>query len=243
MKRAVYRALWLIPLGLSVFSSTAFAQDATGPVGAGGVSWVVVVAAAAAIPLLGMMLSAFVKIAVVLSILRMGFGANGVPSAQIVFGLSLILALFAMAPVIDDMWTAGKAAYEAAPPEASQIEMLEAVVARSLEPLETFLGRHAHASDVALFASMSPEGRAPDSIAIIGPAFVTSELKEAFQIGFLILLPFLVIDLVVANVLGVTGLQSLSPAMISLPLKLLLFVLVDGWYLIARGLIEPYVSS
>jgi type III secretion protein R len=118
----------------------------------------------------------------------------------------------------------------------------------AVEPLRGFLAQHAHRQDVALFVELSGDGDVDDGVArlsaddllVLTPAFVVSELKEAFQIGFLLFIPFLVIDLVVANILMSLGMVMLSPTTVSLPFKLMLFVLVDGWYLLARGLVASY---
>jgi flagellar biosynthesis protein FliP len=178
-----------------------------------------------------------------------------VPSTIVVTGLSILLTLIVMAPVARDAW----AAVEAAPPVAAvagapksladQVvpdDARPALAAAELAagPVRGFLARHAHASDRAAFASVASKlgGRpvADDDLLVLAPAFVTSELQEAFAIGFLLLLPFLVLDLVVGLSLQSLGLQNVPPAAVALPLKLLLFVAIDGWRLLAEGLLRGY---
>ena len=188
-------------------------------------------------------LSSFLKITVVLSILRSALGAPQVPPSTAVTGLALVLTLAVMAPVAEASLAAASA--RPAPPAADGA--LEAG-ARALGPLKAFLGRFARADDREAFLDLArrlrPPGRAaeagPEDLAVLAPAFMVSELRRAFTIGFLVFLPFLVVDLVVANVLLALGLTQLSPTSVALPLKLLLLVSVDGWRLLARGLALSY---
>jgi len=195
------------------------------------------------------MLTSFVKIAVVLSILRNALGTQQVPPNMVITGLSLVLTLFVMTPVATRV-------YNAAGDISQSSEIFSQASVRSLynasqtakEPLREFLALHAHARDRILFmelgARIDPAAAVPgnDEFRVLIPAFVTSELKEAFEIGFLIFVPFLVIDMVTANVLLAMGMQMLSPVVISLPFKLLLFVVVDGWYMVVRGLVLSYAG-
>jgi type III secretion protein R len=270
------------------------------------------------------MLTSFVKMSVVLSILRNALGTQNVPPNQVITGLAFVLTFFVMTPVVKQMYKdAGSiSATKDMLSEASVKSVFDAV-GRGREPLRRFLIKHAHNEDRLLFvelarrldessqaprpqqstASPMPSSSAPgttssgstasasasattlnvtsmppvagnvttqptsgqasnmiapqpahadsasqeesplskDDFQVIIPAFVTSQLKEAFQIGFLIFLPFIIIDMVIANVLLAMGMSMLSPSVISLPFKLLLFVLVDGWFLIVRGLVLSYV--
>ena len=213
---------------------------------------VALLAALSLLPFVLVMMTSFVKIAVVLSILRNAIGSPQVPPTMVITGLAFVLSLFVMAPV-------GSRIFAAVEPTLSQgagapltspqaADAIVGAASRAKEPVREFLARHAHAPERALFADLARRMRPPaerDQVAdsdllVLTPAFVTSELKEAFAIGFLLFIPFLVIDLLVANVLLSLGMHMLSPTTISLPFKLLLFVLVDGWTLLTRGLVLGY---
>lgn len=194
-------------------------------------------------PVAVVMLTSFLKIAVVLSVARSALGAPQVPPNSAVTGLALLLTLSVMAPVGERAWLAARAG-----PPARGVEETLAAAARAAGPLRAFLERFARADDRRMFLDLArrlrpEESRASASesdFAVLAPAFVISELRRAFTIGFLVFLPFLVVDLVVANVLLAMGLTQLSPTTLSLPFKLLLFVAVDGWALLARGLAAGY---
>ena len=181
------------------------------------------------LPSLILMMTSFTRIIIVLSILRQALGLQQTPPNQVLIGLSLFLTLFVMRPSIDQI-----NAQAVTPYGAGQIPIEEAI-SRSGNVLRTFMVRQVRQTDLKLFADLAhaPKFAKPDDIpfTILLPAFVTSELKTSFQIGFLIFLPFLVIDLVVASTLMALGMMMLSPTIISMPFKLLLFVLVDGWAL------------
>jgi type III secretion protein R len=189
-------------------------------------------------------LTSFLKIAVVLSIARSALGAPQVPPSTAVTGLALVLTLLVMAPVAEEALAIARAA----PPERG-VAGSAATLARAVEPLRAFLGRHARPDDRAAFRDVAlrlrPAGPAPaeTELAVLAPAFVVSELRRAFTIGFLVFVPFLVVDLVVANVLLALGLTQLSPTSVALPFKLLLFVAVDGWKLLARALALSYAGT
>lgn len=190
-------------------------------------------------------LTAFLKIAVVLSVARSALGAPQVPPTSAVTGLAFLLTLAIMAPVAEQAWGAARSA-----PAAPGVEGTLATAMRAAEPLRAFLARHARADDRRTFLDIARQLRpaaaagvvADSDFSVLAPAFVVSELRRAFTIGFLVFLPFLVVDLVVANVLLALGLTQLSPTTLSLPFKLLLFVAVDGWSLLARGLAAAYVQ-
>jgi type III secretion protein R len=209
-------------------------------------------AALSLLPFFLVMLTSFVKIAVVLSIARNALGAANIPPTTVVTGLAFVLTLFVMAPVGGEVLAAVRPLVDqvepdGASPEQSARALVEAGQ-RAAEPVRRFLVKHAHARDRAMFADLGRRLRPPEQraevtdtdLVVLAPAFVTSELKEAFAIGFLLFIPFLVIDLVVANVLLSLGMHMLSPSTVSLPFKLLLFVMVDGWYLLTRGLVLGY---
>jgi type III secretion protein R len=201
--------------------------------------------AAALAPVLLVTLTSFLKIAVVLSVVRSALGAPQVPPSTAVTGLALVLTLSVMAPVAEASW----AAATARPAGEGAVGALEAG-ARALGPLRGFLARTARPDDREEFLELArrlrPPGRAaevgPDDLAVLAPAFMVSELRRAFTIGYLVFLPFLVVDLVVANVLLALGLTQLSPSSVALPLKLALLVAVDGWRLLARGLALSYAD-
>jgi type III secretion protein R len=212
---------------------------------------VAIVAVFAIGPVLLVTLTSFVKLSVVLALFRNGLGTPDVPSGLVVTGVALVLSIFVMSPVIEEVVDA-----VAAPASADDDSLAArdwpddaagwlAATDRAKEPVRTFLARHAHADDRATFAGLASRMRdgaavADDDLAVLAPAFVTSELAEAFAIGFLLLLPFLVIDLVVGLSLGALGLGATSPAVVALPLKLLLFVAIDGWRLLVEGLVLGY---
>lgn len=275
-------------------------------------------------PFVLVMLTSFVKMSVVLSILRNALGTQNVPPNQVITGLAFVLTVFVMTPVVRQMYAAAGSVPETRDvfSEASVRSVFESI-GRGREPLRRFLIRHAHNEDRALFVDLArrmeesaaspppqpaaaaptappappaqpapqaptgatagaaprsspppaPQGAKPapaaapsapppanggnspspspssaersaplskDDFQVIIPAFVTSQLKEAFEIGFLIFIPFVIIDMVIANILLAMGMSMLSPSVISLPFKLLLFVLVDGWFLLVRGLVLSY---
>jgi flagellar biosynthetic protein FliP len=190
------------------------------------------------LPSLLLMMTSFTRIIIVLSILRQALGLQQTPPNQVLVGLSLFLTLFVMRPTIDEI---NKAAIT--PYGQGQIP-LEQAISRSADTLHVFMVRQVRKTDIQLFANIAhaPKFDTAKDIpfSILLPAFVTSELKTSFQIGFLIFLPFLVIDLVVATTLMSLGMMMLSPTIISMPFKLLLFVLVDGWALTMGSLAQSF---
>jgi type III secretion protein R len=198
----------------------------------------------ALVPFAIVMLTSFSKIVVVLSIARSALGTQQAPPTMVLTGLAAVLSAHIMAPVMERMYEAGRAAYSETAPASQMLSSANTV----LEPMREFLIKHGSPDERARFVDLARELR-PESdsklvtendLTVIVPAFVLTELKEAFIIGFLIFLPFLVLDMLVANVLLALGMQTLSPSQVSLPFKILLFVAVDGWALLARGLILGY---
>jgi len=189
-------------------------------------------------PSLLMMTTSFTRIVVVLSFLRSAMGTQQAPSNQIVIGLSLFLTFFIMAPVWQQVNT------QALQPYKAQTITQEEALKRGVAPVRKFMLSQVREKDLALFLTLSklPRPRNSDDIPTLTliPAFVVSELKTAFQIGFLVYIPFLVLDMVVASVLMSMGMMMLPPVMISLPFKILLFVLVDGWGLIIGSLVKSF---
>ena len=190
------------------------------------------------LPSLVLMMTSFTRIIIVLSILRQALGLQQTPPNQVLVGLALFLSMFVMRPAIDQI---NQNAYK--PYGAGQISIEEAV-SRSGNVLHGFMMRQTRQTDLKLFADMAkaPKFNDPSQVpfSILLPAFVTSELKTAFQIGFLIFLPFLIIDLVVSSTLMSLGMMMLSPTIVSMPFKLLLFVMVDGWTLTMGSLAASF---
>lgn len=303
MKRFAFLAILLVP-------RAALAQ--TGSQTANPIVMVIVLGTLALAPFIVVMLTSFVKISVVLSIVRNALGTQQVPPNQIITGLAFVLTIFVMVPVVRQMYDdAGNVSNSRDIFSEASVKSLYDASKKAKEPLRHFLGQHSHVKDRELFMDLavrlevsanprnqtagsekpaSPAPSAPSAGAtqsttlaastavqasavqapapqvaappatppapatpppsverpdkndfqILIPAFVTSQLKEAFEVGFLIFVPFIVVDMVVANILLSMGMQMLSPTVISLPFKLLLFVLVDGWFLIVRGLVLSY---
>lgn len=186
------------------------------------------------IPALLITTTAFTRIIIVLAILRQGLGTQQTPSNQVLLGIALFLTIFIMAPVGDRVYQEAITPYL-----AEELPPADALAAAAA-PVREFMLAHTRETDLAMFASLGGHGsfETPDDVplSVLLPAFVTSELKTAFQIGFLLLVPFLIIDLVVASVLMSMGMVMLSPLIISLPFKIMLFVLVDGWSLVMTTL-------
>lgn len=180
----------------------------------------------------------FTRIAVVLSFLRSALGTQQVPPNQVILGLALFLTFFVMRPTWNDINTNALAPYLAGELPAP------AAFERGVAPLKGFMIRNTRESDLALFVELrgDPAPESPESLGldILVPSFVISELRAAFQMGFVLYIPFLVIDMVVASVLMSMGMLMLPPVLISLPFKILLFVLVDGWHLVARSLATSF---
>jgi flagellar biosynthesis protein FliP len=185
-----------------------------------------------------LMMTAFTRIIIVLSILRQALGAGQSPPNQVLIGLALFLTLFVMSPVLDKIRTNAVAPYMAGTIDTST------ALERGVDPLKSFMLTQTREADIATFARISgSKGFASPQqvpLRILVPAFVTSELKTAFQIGFLLFIPFVIIDLVVASVLMSMGMMMLSPVLISLPFKIMLFVLVDGWTLVMGSLASSF---
>jgi flagellar biosynthetic protein FliP len=190
------------------------------------------------LPAILLMMTAFTRIVIVLSMLRQALGTMQAPPNQVIVGLSLFLTLFVMSPVLDKIWVD---AYQ--PYSEDKISFNEAVD-RGSKPLKQFMMRQTRQKDLALFIELSnsvkPRGPDDVSLKVLVPAYVTSELKTAFQIAFLVFIPFLIIDMVVASVLMAMGMMMVSPVVISLPFKIMLFVLVDGWTLLVTSLVQSF---
>jgi flagellar biosynthetic protein FliP len=220
----------------------AFGQMATGPDGEGltlSLQLLLIMGLLTILPALILMMTSFTRIIIVLAILRQALGLQQSPPNQVLIGLSLFLSLFIMAPTLDRVNEVAIAPYSAGTINA------EVAIAEAGEEFHAFMIRQTRETDLMMFADIAEAGpfaRASDvPFSILLPAFVTSELKTAFQIGFMLFLPFLVIDLVVSSVLMSLGMMMMSPMLVSLPFKLLLFVLVDGWALLMGSLAASFL--
>ena len=192
------------------------------------------------LPAVLLLMTAFTRIVIVLSLMRQALGTQAAPPNQVIIGLSLFLTFFVMTPTFDAIYAKAYAPYAAgqmAPDEALK---------QGVQPLREFMLKQTRQSDVMLFAKLA---RLPADVkgadvplTVLVPAFVTSELKSAFQIGFMIFIPFLVIDMIVASVLMSLGMMMLSPVLVALPFKLMLFVLADGWNLLLGSLAASFAT-
>ena len=236
---------------LSAFTASALAQQGSSlPIvvadGSGGTSYSVPIqtllffTALSFLPALLLLMTGFTRIVIVLSLLRQALGTPAAPPNQVLIGLSLFLTFFVMSPTLDRVYAD---AY--APFAANEIAFDEAL-RRGEAPMREFMLRQTRQADVQLFAKMAklpPDVKSEDvPLRVLVPAFVTSELKSAFQIGFLIFVPFLIIDMVVASVLMSLGMMMLSPVLVALPFKLMLFVLADGWNLLLGSLVASFAT-
>jgi flagellar biosynthetic protein FliP len=222
--------------GLPAFTST--------PAPGGGqtytlsVQTLILIASLTFLPSLLLMTTSFLRIVIVLSLLRQAIGTVQTPPNQVIVGIALFLTFFIMAPVFERIYV------DAYQPFAENRLSFEEAVQKGAEPLKRFMLAQVRQEDLALFAKLAKVGpmSGPEAVPmkILIPAYVTSELKTAFQIGFLVFIPFLIIDMVVASVLMSMGMMMLSPVLISLPFKLMLFVLVDGWGLLLASLVRSF---
>ena len=202
-----------------------------------------------AVPFVVVSLTAFVKIAVVLFLVRSALGVQQTPPNLVLYGVTIVLTVYVMSPVFAQSWTAitqGGAGMAGLTDPAQWPGMLQ----RGLEPVRAFLMRLTTEQDRAFFLQAAQEMHASTNVEpaqgdlfILAPAFVTAELTRAFEIGVLLYLPFIVIDLVITNILTAMGMMMVSPMVISLPFKLLLFVAVDGWARLTHGLVMSYVPG
>jgi flagellar biosynthetic protein FliP len=190
------------------------------------------------LPAVLLLMTSFTRLIIVLSLLRQALGLQTTPPNQVLVGLSLFLTFFIMGPTLEKVYQ------DAYKPYSEQKMGFEDAVARGSEPLREFMLRQTRENDLALFNRIAgqPAGVKPAEtpLRILVPAFVTSELKTAFQIGFMVFIPFIVIDLIVASVLMSMGMMMLSPVLIALPFKLMLFVLADGWNLLIGSLVASF---
>ena len=252
LRRGLYVLIVILLSLLSAIPHEAFAQAAGGNAGlplvvgqgAGGTSYSVPIqtllffTALSFLPAVLLLMTSFTRIVIVLSLLRQALGTQAAPPNQVVIGLSLFLTFFVMSPTLDKLYA------EAYQPYAENRIAFEEALERGEQPLRSFMMKQTRQADVMLFAKLAnldPAVKTADvPFKVLVPAFVTSELKSAFQIGFLVFLPFLIIDMIVASVLMLLGMMMLSPVLIALPFKLMLFVLADGWNLLLGSLAASF---
>lgn len=244
------RLFSVAPVLLWLITPLAFAQlpgITSQPLPGGGQSWslpvqtLVFITSLTFIPAILLMMTSFTRIIIVFGLLRNALGTPSAPPNQVLLGLALFLTFFIMSPVIDKIYVD---AYQ--PFSEEKISMQEALE-KGAQPLREFMLRQTREADLGLFARLANTGplQGPEAVPmrILLPAYVTSELKTAFQIGFTIFIPFLIIDLVIASVLMALGMMMVPPATIALPFKLMLFVLVDGWQLLVGSLAQSFYSQ
>lgn len=192
------------------------------------------------LPAVLLMMTGFTRIVIVLSLLRQALGTQSAPPNQVVVGLSLFLTLFVMGPTLDKVYN------DAYVPYANNTLSFELALPKAEAPMRAFMSKQTRQADLALFVKLAKLEAGTDAskapMRVLIPAFVTSELKSAFQIGFMIFIPFLVIDIVVASVLMSLGMMMLSPVLVALPFKLMIFVLADGWNLLIGSLAASFVT-
>ena len=197
----------------------------------------ITMAAFSLLPFIFVSMTPFLRFTIVFSMLKTAMGTNSVPPAMTLIGLSLILTVYTMAPVFDQMYKEYQIPYQ------KNQNVVEAITASS-KPLKEYMLKQTRQSDLAFFVEKTRKQapQTPDELTIweVAPAYIISELKTAFEIGFIIYVPFIVLDLVVANILVALGMFMLSPQIVSTPFKLLIFIAVDGWSLIVKGLVESF---
>ncbi|NHC07234.1 flagellar type III secretion system pore protein FliP [Azonexus fungiphilus] len=245
MRNKLFLALALLPLTGQVLAQSAGLPALTStPAGGGGTTYsltiqtLLLLTAMTFIPAAILMMTSFTRIVIVLSLLRHAMGTQTAPPNQIIVGLALFLTFFIMSPTIDRIYSE---AY--VPLSENRLNVMQAGE-RAVEPLRAFMLKHTREADIAMFAGVaritSIEKPEDVPLRILIPSFVISELKTAFQIGFVLFIPFLIIDMVVASILMSMGMMMMSPIMVALPFKLMLFVLVDGWHLIIGSLVQSF---
>ncbi len=248
MRRSLVLAL--AGVALAALAQLAFGQNAgipaftATPTAGGGQTYtlsiqtLLALTALTFLPAVLLLMTGFTRIIIVLSLLRQALGTPTSPPNQVLIGLALFLTLFVMAPVLERIYN------EAWLPYSEEKIAFNEALQRGEQPLRGFMLRQTRATDLALFLKLSgrEDVESPEQVpfAVLVPAYVTSELKTAFQIGFLVFIPFLIIDMVVASVLMSMGMMMVSPALIALPFKLMLFVLVDGWNILLGSLAQSF---
>lgn len=197
----------------------------------------IVMAMFSLLPFLFCCMTSFLRYVIVFAMLKTAMGTQSVPPAMVIIGLSMILTFYTMGPTFQKMYDMGSIPYK-------QNHDMVAAIQEGSKPLKEFMLKQTRESDLAFFIEMSqkPKPKSPDELTIweVAPAYIVSELKTSFEISFIIFVPFIILDLVVANILLALGMMMLSPTIISMPFKLLIFIAVDGWTLIVQGLVSSY---
>ena len=243
MRRSILACALLLTPALAHAQSVSIDLGQAGGAGATGrlVQLTALLTVLSLAPSLLVMVTAFARIVIVLSLLRSAIGAQGTPPNTVLIGLALFLSFFVMQPVLDQAWTGG-----IVPMEAGRVSELDGL-RLAAEPFRTFMAANARPVDVQLFMDMAhlpaPAADDPTPWRALVPAFMVGELKRAFEMGFLLYLPFLVIDMVVGSVLMSLGMMMLPPNAVSLPFKLIFFVLVDGWRLVSGSLVQSFIAG
>jgi len=243
VKRLVFPLLVLL-----LVPSAALAQSVSVDLGEGGagvtsrlVQLTALVAVLSLAPSLLEMVTSFTRIVIVLSLLRSALGTQGAPPNTVLIGLALFLTFFVMQPVLDQAWTAGLL-----PMSEGRLNEMEGM-RLAAEPFHRFMAANVRSEDLGLFVDLAhlPDPQSPDAAPwrVLIPGFLVGELRRAFEMGFLLYLPFLVIDMVVASVLMSLGMMMLPPSVVSLPFKLIFFVLVDGWRLVSGSLVQSFTDG
>ncbi|MBY0450796.1 MAG: flagellar type III secretion system pore protein FliP [Cyanobacteria bacterium] len=198
---------------------------------------IILMASLSLIPFIVVSMTSFLRYIIVLSILKTALGTQQVPPSVVLVGMALVLTFYTMGPVFGEM-------YEKAMPLIQQKQSIVSVMDKGSQPLKEFMMRQTRQSDISFFLEMTRKEapNSPQDISLweVAPAYMISELRTSFEIGFVIFIPFIVLDLVVANILLALGMFMLSPTIISLPFKILVFVAVDGWGLIINGLVQSF---
>jgi flagellar biosynthesis protein FliP len=247
MKKKLFIFGGALALSLGVGIGVASAQNISLDLGTGGgltervVQTIALITILSLAPSILIMTTCFVRIVVVLSLLRSAIGLQQAPPNAVIVSLALFLTSFVMAPTFEAAWNAG------IKPLANNEMTLQEAFPLASAPVKTFMLKHTREADLALFVRLAeiPRPANPQAIPIrvVAPAFMISELRRAFEIGFMLFLPFLVIDLVIASLLMAMGMMMLPPIVISLPFKLIFFVLVDGWRLVAESLVASFANG
>jgi flagellar biosynthesis protein FliP len=244
-KKLLYSFLALQTL-LIGFQASAFADPIVGitlgdgkdPIGASALSMLLLITILSLAPAILVLMTSFTRIVIVLGFVRTSLGTQQMPPNQVLIGLALFMTLFVMAPTFSQVNETALKPYLAQ--EITQTEAL----AKAAVPMKEFMYKHTREKDLLLFLDYTktekPKTYQDIPITVLVPAYAISELKTAFQMGFMIFIPFLIIDMVVASTLMAMGMMMLPPVMISLPFKILLFVLVDGWYLVVKSLLTSF---
>lgn len=243
-RRLLVLAMLLLPAGQAIAQAAGLPALTSTPAAGGGTTYgltiqtLLLLTAMTFIPASILMMTSFTRIVIVMSLLRHAMGTQTAPPNQIIVGLSLFLTFFIMSPTLDRVYNE---AY--VPLSENRLNIMQAGE-KAMEPMRAFMLKHTREADIAMFAGVAriTNIEKPEDIPfrILIPSFVISELKTAFQIGFVLFIPFLIIDMVVASILMSMGMMMMSPIMVALPFKLMLFVLVDGWHLIIGSLVQSF---